>query len=68
MKTETIKIDLNSPQGNAFNLLVVARKLSKQMGLYTTEIYREMTISDYENLIKTFEKYFGNYVTLQNKP
>jgi hypothetical protein len=68
MKTETIKIDLNSPQGNAFNLLGVARKLSKQMGLNTTEIYREMTISDYENLIKTFEKYFGNYVTLQNKP
>ena len=65
MKTKTIKIDLNSPQGNAFYLLGVARKLSKQMGLNMVEIHREMTHSDYENLIKTFEKYFGNYVTFQ---
>ncbi len=65
MKTKTIKIDLNSPQGNAFSLLGVARKLSKQIGLDTIQIHREMTQSDYENLINTFEKYFGNYVTLQ---
>lgn len=65
MKTKTIKIDLNSSQGNAFNLISVARRLSKQMGMNTAEIYREMTHSDYENLIKTFEKYFGNFVTIQ---
>ena len=64
MKTKTIKIDLNSSQGNAFNLISIARRLSKQMGMNMVEIHREMTYSDYENLIKTFEKYFGDYVTL----
>jgi len=65
MKTKTIKIDLNSSQGNAFNLISIARRLSKQMGMNMVEIHREMTYSDYENLIKTFEKYFGDFVTLQ---
>lgn len=68
MQTKTIKIDLNSPNGNAFNLLSVARKLSKEMGLNTIEIHREMTNSDYVHLIKTFEKYFGDFVTLENRP
>lgn len=65
MKNKTIKIDLNSPKGNAFHLLGVARKLSKQMGLNTIEIHREMTQYDYEHLIKTFEKHFGEHVILQ---
>lgn len=64
MKTKTIKIDLNTPQGNSIHLIGVARKLSKQMGLNTMEIHREMTQFDYEHLIKTFEKYFGDLVTL----
>jgi hypothetical protein len=65
MQNKTIKIDLNSPQGNAFNLLSIARKLSKQLGINIVEVHREMTYSDYGHLIKTFEKYFGDYVTLQ---
>jgi hypothetical protein len=65
MQNKTIKIDLNSPQGNAFNLLSIARKLSKQLGINIVEVHREMTYYDYEHLIKTFEKYFGDYVTLQ---
>ena len=65
MQDKTIKIDLNSSQGNAFNLLSIARKLSKELGLNMVEVHREMTYSDYENLIKTFERYFGDYVTLQ---
>lgn len=64
MKIKTIIIDLNS-QGNAFNLLNIARKLSKQIGLNTNEIHQEMTYSDYENLIKTFKKYFGEFVTFK---
>lgn len=65
MKTKTIKIDLKSSQGNAFYLINTARKLSKKIGLNTNEIHREMTYSDYENLIKTFNKYFGEFVTLE---
>ena len=74
MNTETIKIQtmprkvvikLNSPKGNAFHLLGVARKYSRMLGLNTKQVHDEMTQSDYENLIKTFEKYFSEYVTLQ---
>jgi hypothetical protein len=68
MQNKTIKIDLNLniyPQGTALYLLGVARILSKQLGIDMVQVHREMTYSDYENLIKTFEKYFGDYVTLQ---
>lgn len=68
MQNKTIKIDLNLniyPQGTALYLLGVARILSKQLGINMVEVHREMTYSDYEHLIKTFEKYFGDYVTIQ---
>jgi hypothetical protein len=68
MQNKTIKIDLNLniyPQGTALYLLGVARILSKQLGIDMVQVHREMTYSDYEHLIKTFEKYFGDYVTLQ---
>ena len=60
-----IEVDLTSQEGNAFYLLGLARKLSKQLDYNYENIRDEMMYSDYENLIKTFEKYFGNYVTLQ---
>ena len=59
-----IEIDLTGPQGNAFYLLGTASKLSKQLGLDTSQILGEMKSGDYDNLIKVFDKYFGNYVTL----
>jgi hypothetical protein len=74
MNTQTIKnqtmprkviIKLNTPKGNSLYLLGVARKYCRMLGLNTIQIHREMTQSDYENLIKTFEKYFSEYVTLQ---
>ena len=58
-------VKLNSPKGNSFYLLGLARKYSRMLGLNTIQIHREMTQSDYENLINTFEKYFSEYVTLQ---
>jgi hypothetical protein len=63
-QTKTIEIDLTGPQGNAFYLLGVAGKLSRQIGLDTEPILEEMQSSDYENLIQTFDKYFGSFVTL----
>tara|TARA_R100001510_G_C7550660_1_gene134610 strand:+ start:281 stop:496 length:216 start_codon:yes stop_codon:yes gene_type:complete len=60
----TIEIDLTGHQGNAFYLLGAASKLSKKLGLDTSKILNEMKSGDYDNLIKVFDKYFGNYVTL----
>ena len=62
-----IEIDLTGPQGNAFFLLGTASKLGRQLGWDRDEIeilLRQMRNSDYENLVNTFDKYFGNIVTL----
>ena len=60
----TIEIDLTGPNGNAFYLIGMASKLAKQLGLDSNEIKTEMMSGDYENLIKVFDKYFGDFVTL----
>ena len=61
-------IDLTGPDGNAFYLLGTAMNLCKQIGISserTEEILDEMKSSDYENLIKVFDKYFGKAVDLE---
>ena len=66
-KTKGIEIDLTGPQGNAFFLLGTASKLGNQLGWDRDEIeilLRQMRNSDYENLVNTFDKHFGNIVTL----
>lgn len=59
-----IEIDLSGPQGNAFFLIGTANNLAKQLGLDTKKIQLEMMGGDYENLVKTFDKYFGKFVIL----
>ena len=60
----TIEIDLTGPDGNAFVLIGTASRLAKQLGLDADEIKTEMMSGDYENLIRVFDKHFGESVTL----
>ena len=59
-----IEVDLTGPQGNAFYLMGLASQLSKKMGLDEDEIIAEMMSGDYKNLIKVFDRHFGNLVIL----
>ncbi len=59
-----IEIDLTGPDGNAFVLIGTATKLARQLGLDGKAIQTEMMGGDYENLIKVFDKHFGEFVTL----
>ena len=59
-----IEIDLTGPDGNAYFLLGTAGNLAKQLGLDKNSIREEMMKGDYEHLVNTFDKYFGNFVTL----
>lgn len=59
-----IEIDLTGPQGNAFYLLGTANDLAKQLGKDGKVIVAEMMESDYEHLVATFDKHFGDIVTL----
>ena len=61
-------IDLTGPEGNAFYLLGTAMNLCKQIGISserTEEILDELKSSDYEHLVKTFDKYFGKLIDLE---
>lgn len=58
-------IDLTGPDGNAFSLMAKARKLASKLDLDSNKIISEMTSGDYENLIETFDKYFGEFVILE---
>ena len=57
-------IDLTGPQGNAFALMSTARQLAKDLELDSQKIIAEMKMSDYKNLVLTFDKYFGIHVDL----
>lgn len=58
-------IDLTGPDGNAFCLLGNARKFARQLGLDSDAIIEEMKQGDYEHLVSTFDRYFGDYVILE---
>jgi hypothetical protein len=58
-------IDLTGPDGNAYALMGYAVRFAKQLELDATQIREEMMAGDYENLVAVFDKYFGDYVTLE---
>ena len=60
-----IIIDLTGPDGNAFALMGYAMRFAKQLGKDGKAITNEMMSGDYENLIKVFEREFGDFVILE---
>lgn len=74
-----MSLDLTGPEGNAYVLLGTAQRLYKQLvrigvtrpfekpdgGHYTDkEVLGEMKSGDYEHLVETFDKFFGDFVDL----
>ena len=62
---KNVVIDLTGPDGNAFCLMGYAKKFARQLDLNGNQIIKEMQSGDYENLVDTFDKYFGDYVILE---
>jgi len=58
-------IDLTGPEGNAFFLLGTASNLCKRLDMDDESVLEEMKSGDYENLIETFDKYFGELIDLE---
>ena len=60
-------INLDGPEGNAIALMGLVRRLCRDVGLgrEVDTILNEMRSGDYTNLVKTFDKYFGEYVVLE---
>lgn len=63
-KSGPVEIDLTGPDGNAFVLLGYAKRFAEQLELDASAITAEMKCGDYEHLVETFDKYFGEYVVL----
>lgn len=67
LKNKKLEIDLTGPQGNAFVLLGIARKLALNLGKTESEIdmmIKDMKSGNYPHLIQVFEKNFGDFVIL----
>ena len=64
-QSEVNIIDLTGPQGNAFYLMAYANKNARKIGLVGSAIIEEMKQGNYEHLVETFDRYFGDYVILE---
>lgn len=58
------EIDLTGEDGNAFALIGKAKSYARDLGLDGEMIAMEMMLGDYEDLLATFERHFGDYVIL----
>ena len=59
-----VEIDLSGPDGNAYSLICLGKRLAKTMGKDWAIVEAEMMEKDYDNLIAVFDRYFGDVVTL----
>ena len=64
-KVSELVIDLTGPDGNAFALIGIAKRLASKLSLDFGTIQEEMKSGDYENLINVFDKAFGDFVILE---
>jgi hypothetical protein len=64
-QSEVRVIDLTGPEGNAFYLMAYANKNARKIGLVGASVIEEMKQGNYEHLVETFDRYFGDYVILE---
>jgi len=69
--TERIEIDLTGPDGNVFNLLAQAKKLTSLLNdrreneyLLWDDVKKDMMSDDYDHAVDVFEEHFGHIVIL----
>ena len=63
-KKSKIEINLTGPDGNAFVLLSIAKDLCHKTGIEWEPVKNEMTSGNYENLLLTMDKYFGDLIIM----
>jgi hypothetical protein len=61
-------IDLASPEGNAYALVGIARRLAAMTGQEAGAITGRMLQGTYDHLVAVFEEYFGEFIVLKNNP
>ena len=64
---QKMEIDLTGPEGNAFVLMAYAQTWGRQLGYSEHRIkciIDEMKLTNYEGLLHTFDREFGDFVTM----
>ena len=67
MPPKKLEIDLTGPEGNAFVLMGYDQQWGRQLGYSEHKIkciIDEMKLTTYEGLLHTFDREFGEFVTL----
>ena len=67
LENRKIEIDLHGKNGNAIHLLGLVDTIGKQLNIpkeVRKDIKNVMMMGSYEDLIKTFDVWFGDYVIL----
>ena len=74
-KKSPLVINLDGPDGNVFSLMGTAYRLGKDLRMHidsfgdptdlVEDIIEEMKSGDYVNAVRTFDKYFGEFVILE---
>ena len=64
IRKNQLDVDLTGPEGNAFYLIGLTKKLCSTFGISPDPIIQDMMSGDYEHLVKVFDRNFGSFVTL----
>lgn len=62
-----IQIDLQGPKGNSFDLMAIAENIGRQLKVPKEDrdaITKDMMSSDYDHLVATLEKHYGDYIDI----
>ncbi|WP_105903709.1 hypothetical protein [Vibrio gangliei] len=66
LREAKIEIDLDGEHGNVFVLISVANNLTKKLGI-TTNVGEIMRCGTYEDAVRVFDVFFGEYVNIRTR-
>ena len=69
-KNKKFTINIDGPMGNAFALMAEAKGIMRQLKWGSdkqNEVLGLMKLSDYVNLVRTFDSFFGSFVDIETK-
>ena len=61
-----VRVDLSGPDGNAFVLMHIARRICKQTGEDPNPIISNMMAGDYDHLVEVFKQSFEHLVEVED--
>lgn len=65
---DKVQLNLSGPEGNAFAILAYASQYGKKLYPDTYQsILDDMKSQDYDHLIATFDRHFGDYFDIYEK-